>query len=321
MLGFTKWLILFFAWLSLNECFAEEIYNVSKEKFLRPPFLACWFWKEIEFEPEGYKPYVDLIASTLKPEILTTSIRIPLKEATDQEVIERVQKAADYARGKGIGLAMDLDVRLARKTFLAAYPDEMQEMVCIRETAAGSSDKISIRIESQDLNDHYTGRTTHYIPLNSRLVRAYTFHRTGEGIDPTSMKELSSDEVSLTTHTEKAIEVQLNTPLDGPDARFCVIAAFSHFAADVFAPHLLEFQRSILQQYAGMGLAGPCKDEWGFPPCFDGCPKKDDYWYSKYMEAAYNKHTGGRDETCNGKAASESCAYRADWALPSRAVP
>jgi len=268
---------------------------VSSMDLSRPPVLACWFWRDAEFEPEGYKSYLDLIDSTWKPDILTTSLRVPLKEVTDQEVIEQIRKAAEYAHEKGIGLAVDLDVRLARKAFQTQYPDEMQEMLCIRETGTDPAGKTTIRIESQDLNDHYTGRTTHYIPLQSRVVGVYTYQKTPEGIDPATLQELSSDEITVMTATEKSVEVQLNTSLKGPDARFCIQVVFTHFAADVFSPHLLEFQRSILKTYSSMGLAGACKDEWGFPPCFDGCPRKDDYWYSRSMEAAYQEHTGGRN--------------------------
>jgi hypothetical protein len=293
--GFTKWMLFFLALLGWNRCFGEEIYNVCGDVPFRAPNLACWFWWDRDFEPEGYKSHVDLLASTLKPEIFTASMRVNLKEVSDQNVIEQIRKATEYARGKGIGVAMDLDVRMARKAFQAAHPDEMQEMLCIREAGASTQGKATLHIESQDLNDHYTGRTTHYIPLSSRLVRCYTYHRTAEGIDPNSIQAVSAGDVTLVTATAKAIEVQLNTPLEGPDARFCVLVAFRHFAADVFGPHLLEFQRSILQKYAGMGLAGACKDEWGFPPCFDGCPKKDDYWYSEAMAAAYSTHTSGRD--------------------------
>jgi hypothetical protein len=73
------------------------------------------------------------------------------------------------------------------------------------------------------------------------------------------------------------------------------MAAFTHFTPDVFAPHLLEFQRAILAKYADVPLAGACKAEWGFPPCYDGCPAKNDYWYSHSLEAAYAQRTGGRE--------------------------
>jgi len=73
------------------------------------------------------------------------------------------------------------------------------------------------------------------------------------------------------------------------------MVAFTHFTPDVFAPHLFEFQRGILAKYADTAIRGACKDEWGFPPCFDGNPAKNDHWFSKWFAAAYAEHTSGRD--------------------------
>ena len=46
----------------------------------------------------------------------------------------------------------------------------------------------------------------------------------------------------------------------------------------MFAPHLIEFERNILRQYADVPLAGACKDEWGFPGRFG--PRSDDLYFS-----------------------------------------
>ena len=67
------------------------------------------------------------------------------------------------------------------------------------------------------------------------------------------------------------------------------------FTPDVFAPHLMMFQRQILDSYRDVPLAGACKDEWGFPPCFDGNPAHTDYWYSQPLAQAYEQQTGGRE--------------------------
>jgi hypothetical protein len=57
----------------------------------------------------------------------------------------------------------------------------------------------------------------------------------------------------------------------------------------------MEFQREIIRQYADVPLAGVFKDEWGFPPCFDGSPAKDQFWYSRFRAQAYAEIAGGRD--------------------------
>jgi hypothetical protein len=75
----------------------------------------------------------------------------------------------------------------------------------------------------------------------------------------------------------------------------CVIAAHTYLTPDVFAPHLLEFQREIVRQYAGLPLAGVMKDEWGFPPDHSGNPAHDRYWYSAAMARIYAERSGGRE--------------------------
>src|SRR5690606_25185888 len=65
----------------------------------------------------------------------------------------------------------------------------------------------------------------------------------------------------------------------------------------VFAPHLLDFQREVLEKYADLPLAGACKDEWGFPPYYPRFYTEDsrDFWYSSHRADAYKQRTGGRD--------------------------
>ena len=57
------------------------------------------------------------------------------------------------------------------------------------------------------------------------------------------------------------------------------------------------------------------KDEWGFPPCFDGCPEKNDFWYSEAMRKAFGDKTGGRDLVNDfweeGRSASQMDQWRA----------
>jgi hypothetical protein len=71
-----------------------------------------------------------------------------------------------------------------------------------------------------------------------------------------------------------------------------VMAAFALFTPDVFAPHLLSFQREILQSYRGAAFAGACKDEWGFP---GGNSRPDDYWFSRFLAEAYARRCPGHD--------------------------
>ncbi|MGQ9607095.1 MAG: hypothetical protein ACUVTW_12905 [Thermogutta sp.] len=259
------------------------------------PVMASWFWGLPEFEPEGYRPYLDMMADHSAVNLLTVSIRAPEKEVTQQAVHDQIKQAAIYARSRGMKIAMDLCVRLARDAFRQAYPDELQEMLRLRETALRESGTVELGIASSDLGDHYTFNTTHYIPLRGRLVRVYSYVRGPAGIEPDTVRDIteSACKVKVASDREVVVEIACGPETQGRHA--CVMASFTHFTPAVFAPHLIPFQREILEMYRDVPLAGACKDEWGFPPCYDGCPAKDDYWYSTFRAEAYAERTGGRD--------------------------
>ena len=258
------------------------------------PVIAAWFWQEPEFEPGGYEPYLDLMAGHSAADVLATSLRVWKKEVTDGDVHDQIKRAAAYARTRGMRIAMDLDVRLARAAFRTEYPDELQEMLRLREIALSSSGDLELAISSDDLGDHYTFRTTHYIPLTGRLVRVYSYVRGRGGIDPATVQDMTAA-CAVRTANEKEVRVAVPCDGDTEGRTACVMASFTHLTPAVFAPHVMPFQRQIIEGYAGADLAGVCKDEWGFPPCFDGCPDKNDYWFSTYRAEAYAERTGGRD--------------------------
>ena len=139
-----------------------------------------------------------------------------------------------------------------------------------------------------------TGHTTHYVPLSGRLVRVYCYRRGPDGIEPQSVQDLTRTVCEVREAGAQRVRVAIACSDRTAGRRACVMVAFTHFTPDVFAPHLLEFQHRIIAGYADAPLAGVCKDEWGFPPCFDGNPAKDS-WYSRGLEAAYADRTGGRD--------------------------
>ncbi len=260
-----------------------------------PPVIVASFWHENEFEPDGYKPYIDLMAEHSGANLLATSLRVPKREVTDEDVHAQIKRAAAYARKRGIKIAMDLDVRLARSAFRKAYPDELQEMLRLREATLKGSGEVVLRIPSQDLSDHYTFRTTHYIPLAGRLVRVYAYARGPEGIEPQTVRDITKTRCTVTSASAKEVVVSIACAAETKGQKACVMACFTHFTPAVFAPHLDDFQRRIIERYADAELAGVCKDEWGFPPCYDGCPAKNDYWYSRFRAKAYAKRTAGRD--------------------------
>ena len=259
------------------------------------PSIGCWFWGTAEFETGGIRPFLDLAGRHSEFNLLTTSLRVPDREVTEPAVQERIQEAARYARTWDLRLVMDLDVRLARKAFQQAHPDELQEMLRLKEVDLPESGEVVVRIPAETLGDHYTFSTTPYVPLKARLVRVYSYQRGPGAITAQSVQDITAAHCRIVEMATNQLAVAINCGPATAGKRACVMAAFTHFTPDVFAPHLMEFQRQILQQYAGAGLAGACKDEWGFPPCFDGCPAKNDYWFSRFYAEAYARRTGGRD--------------------------
>lgn len=253
------------------------------------PEIECWFWTEREFEPEGWRPYLEQAHERTCFRLLTTSIRAPLVEVTDEPVIRQIGEAAAYARTLGMGVVMDLDVRLARRAFERAHPDELQEMLRIRavEVADGVA---GLEIAPAALDDHYTGRTTPYISLAGRLERAWAFRL--EGGLATDVREVT-DLVTRTRESAEGVAAHIPAEQLGGRTHVAFAVAFTHLTPDAFGPHLLAFQRAVLEPYRSLGLAGACKDEWGFPPCFDGNPTHDDFWYSRAMAEAYRRLCGG----------------------------
>jgi len=259
------------------------------------PCMAVWGWTPEEFKPEGYRPFLDMVAKLSPYDLITTTIRAPLVEVTDESVYKQIKEGTAYARSLGIRIAFDLDVRLARRAFQKAYPDELQEMLRLREFDLKDGGEVSAAIASTDLGDHYTFRTTHYIPLSGRLVRVYSYLRWPQGIEPDSIEDITAKGCKVVAASEREVKVSIACGEATKGRKACVMAAFTHLTPDVFSPHLLEFQRAIIKRYADTGLAGVCKDEWGFPPCYDGCPAKNDYWFSKSLAEGYARRSGGRD--------------------------
>ena len=259
------------------------------------PVIAVWGWRENEFEQGGYQRLVDTMARHSAYNLIATTLRLPKKEVTDGDVHAQIKEAAAYARTRGMGILMDLDVRLARAAFQKAHPDELQEMLRLREVVLRDSGEAALRIASERPSDHYTSRTTPYIPLAGRLVRVYAYRRGPKGIEPHTVQDITATRCKVEAADAKEVRVAISCGPQTKGLTACVMAAFTHFAADVFAPHLLEFQRNIIESFKDADLAGVCKDEWGFPPCYDGCPAKNDFWFSRSRAEAYAQRTAGRD--------------------------
>jgi hypothetical protein len=266
----------------------NQKHNVIKTSW---PGIGCWFWGAEEFQPEGYRRFLDLHEHHSAFRLLTTSIRHPV-EVTDPKVHDQIKAAANYARAHDMALVMDLDVRLARQAFMDRYPDELQEIVRLREVPLSETGEVRLNIEAINLGDHYTFAARSYDSLAGRLLRAYSYRTGPHGAEPDSVRDIT-ERCRVIQADAKELIITMPCVASDHGRTAGIMAAFKLFTPDVFAPHLIQFERDIIRQYADVPLAGACKDEWGFPGRF--APRTDDLYFSRFMAEAYTRRRPGRD--------------------------
>jgi len=261
--------------------------NVVKESW---PGIGCWFWTTRELAPEGYRDFIDKAEKYSVFGLLTTSIRANV-EVTDPKVHDQIKLAAEYARAHDMAMVMDLDVRLARKAFMHKHPDELQEIVRLREVGLKESGDVELLVETSGGGDHYTFRAPAYYPVASRLLRVYSYVREPGGIGLASVEDITP-RCKAVQADDKGVRVGIPCTAADRGRMACVMAVHSLFTPDVFAPHLIEFERAIVKQYADVALAGACKDEWGFP---GGLGNAENLWFSRFMAEVYAQRRPGHD--------------------------
>lgn len=252
------------------------------------PSIACWFWMNEEFAPGGYKRFIDLYDKHSNIGLITASLRFP-GELTDPTVHQRIKEAAEYSNSKGMGLIMDLDVRLARDKFKSTYPDELQEILLLKEIQLKENESTGITVKSPSIDDHYTYGRNPYAPLNSKLLRVYAYEKENGLIKSGTVRDITAN--STASGDKNELNVSVN--LQNKKLTACVLVAVTLHTPDVFAPHLLAYQREILRQYADTKLVGAAKDEWGFPGRI--APPSNELWYSKAMAKVYQQRRPGHD--------------------------
>lgn len=259
------------------------------------PVMGVWVWGQKELLPEGYQTQIDQASEHSPFNLLIPFLRFPDHEVVDEVVYNQVKLAANYAGKINIQLVPDLDVRSARRAFQKKYPDELQQMLRLKEVQLSDNNTVETVIPSLDLNDHYSGgNITHHIPLSGSLLRVYAYNRSADRINPETLQDITKD-CTIEFATKDSVKVKI--PVQEAQTFACVMVSFTHLYPDIFAPHLMEFQRSIIEQYRGLPVAGACKDEWGYPPYYPRFFKLGtfDYWYSGHLSKAYSENTKGRD--------------------------
>jgi hypothetical protein len=257
------------------------------------PEFGVWEWGRKELTSDGFKHTIDQASEHSPYNFLIPFLRFPDHEVVDTLVHNQLKLAAGYGVKKHILLVPDLDVRVARRAFQQKYPDELQQMLRLREVSLPSGNPVDVVIPAMDLNDHYSGGSiTHHIPLRGELLRVYTYQRAGEQVIPETIRDITA-ECSVLNASKDSVAIQIKASR-AANTYACVMAAFTHLYPDIFGPHLMAFQRQIIEQYGDIPLAGVCKDEWGFPPYYPRFYKQGmhDFWYSPHRAKAYADETG-----------------------------
>lgn len=271
---------------SLQQPLLHQDSNIVKTSW---PSIGCWFWYKDEFEKGGYKQSIDLFEKYSPFKMLTASLRYP-GDLTEPRVHDQIKDASQYAKRKGIGVVMDLDVQLTREGFYAKYPNELQQIVLLREFSL-NKDSVSIIVKGKGLNDRFTNRRVPRPPVETKLLRVYCYEKEGGSIRSGTVKDISSEVMAISTTDSALVSVKPSKEDKGKTA--CAIVAVTLFTPDVFAPSLLSYQREILKQYANASLAGAGKDEWGFPGRI--VTPTDELWYSPAMAKLYGQQRPGRN--------------------------
>jgi hypothetical protein len=248
-----------------------------------PPEIHAWFVRDEFFAQEGYRAQLDLFADHTNFGMLTTSIRSPAHEVVLPGTHDQVKLAVEYAHRRGIRIALDLDIRVARRAFQQRHPDQQQWMLRLRSFALPVAPDVRLQIESSALRDHMG----QYEVLRGRLMRVWT-RSSQEGVRQVKEGCVAGEE------SNQRVVVKCAPEAVQGGAELIIAVAFEYRTPDVFAPDFLTFQNGILTQYRDIPLDGTMKDEWGFPPVYNQGPKDGDFWYSKTLAAEYAK-TGGRD--------------------------
>lgn len=259
------------------------------------PEFGVQSWQEEDFFTDSYMQMIDEANEKTPYNFLIPFLRFPSYEVTDSIVHSYVKRVAEYAAQKNVQLAPDLDVRNARRAYRKKYPDEMQKMLRLKEAELQNTGATEVVIRSIDLNDHYSGGAlTHHIPLEGNLLRVYAYKKSEAGVASGTLRDITGN-CEATYATADSVGIKIPAQPDCTHA--AALVTFTHLYPDIFGPHLMAFQREIIEQYKDVPLIGVCKDEWGFPPYYPRFFREGlhDFWYSEHRAKTYAESSGGRD--------------------------
>lgn len=258
------------------------------------PSMASWPMDSATIDLAAtYTPFRVLTSLKNSPfRIRMSSSQGMEKDLMSNELHDQIKRQVGYAKEKGISLVIDTDARLVLPTFETRYPDELQQMLVVKEIELKGNDTTDVLFVSRSLQDHY--QRPYPIRAGS-FVKAFTYKLTKEGlIDSSSLDEIS-DRCIANSVSKDSIELKVPGNVTGSSSHLFVIVSFTYLYPDVFSPHLIEFRNEIVRKYADAAPAGALSDEWGFPNAISEESVQNEYWYSAHRAKAYSKRTGGRN--------------------------
>ena len=305
---------------------------------LAPDFGCFWGFN---VDGEDYRTLFDVVEPTGAFDALTITLRSLPRFDGNAAAVAATKKAVEYAKERGVGAILDVDLRIARYDFEAARPDLSQERIYFKEldlrTLDGAGGRGELTFEAPNLNDHYAGARPFYV-RGARFVKAWRYRKNADGaVEPGSVVDVSAafsvpttnapleknriDFVDATSRNRFGVPVDLAT-LDGVKSAnganggdfLAVAVAFRYSCPDIFADETLELEKRLYEQYRDVPALGVAKDEWGFPPSFDRQNRLDDFWYSEATRRAYSaafgaddlKDFGGSDDSSGSKGAADA---------------
>lgn len=286
---------------------------------LAPDFGCFWGFS---VEGEDYRTLFDVVEPTGAFDALTITLRSLPRFDGNAAAVAATKKAVEYAKERGVGAILDVDLRIARYDFEAARPDLSQERIYFKEldlrALDGAEGRGELAFEAPNLNDHYAGARPFYV-RGARFVKAWRYRKNADGaVEPGSVVDVSTafnvpttnapleknrvDFVDATSRNRFVVPVE-TLALDGvksasgeesaKDGDFLAVAvAFRYSCPDVFADETLALEKRLYEQYCDVPALGVAKDEWGFPPSFERQNRLDDFWYSEATRRAYSAAFG-----------------------------
>ncbi len=274
-----------------NEMLATAPNNTRLDSSVLPEIaFACIVGEHFEND-RSWQDEIDIIADYGMYNLITLTMRLAGHPVDETQTKELFRKYVDYAGSKGIGVLIDLDPRLAREEFYRCYSNEMQKVVILKELLAQGA-STGFEIESFSCGDHMSGRGTPYYPMKGRFVKALAGNKNSEGkIIAESLSNIS-EQVNITQADSNSVAGVFESSEPITLSNLFVLVEFTIFTPDVFSPHIIDYQRQLIQMYSDLPLKGVVKDEWGFPPTQSMMLDHTAFWYSDFYDQAYQQQSG-----------------------------